>query len=210
METNSHVWRPSRAFYAVAIGIVIVGALACGFFIFRGMTQTRGKVLTLNMPGSSPLNLPNAGTYTIFYQTIRLGVGTNFPTTENMPKLNIEVTDRGTGQVIPLSAATEQLTYPIPKNTGISVLQFHLDGARQVQVKSGYLNGASTPPFLLAVAYGLPGQLVGHVLVGFGFFFIAVAIGLGFGSFVFFRRRTAEKWNHIADLELRPPPYILR
>lgn len=210
MDTDPGIWRPSRAFYAVAIAIVVIGVAICGYVIYRGMTQTRGKVISLNMPGSSPLDLPNGGTYTIFYQTVRLGFGTNFPTTQSMPKLNIKVTDRNTGEVIPLSAATEHLTYPIPKNTGVSVLQFHLNGPRHIAVTSGYLNGKSSPPFLLAVAYGLPGQLVGHVLFGFGIFFVTVAIALGLGAFTFFRRRSAEKWQHISDLDVHPPPYILR
>jgi len=194
----------------VAIAIVIIGVAICGYVIYRGTTHTRGKVLTLNMPGSQPLDLPNAGTYTIFYQTIRLGVGVNFPTTANMPKLNIKVTDRETGQLIPLSAATERLTYPIPKSTGVSVLQFHLNAPRQIQINGAYLNGKSSPPFLLAVTYGLPGQLVGHVLFGFGLFVISIAIALGLGAFIYFRRRSAEKLQRVSDLDLRPPPYIVR
>lgn len=181
---------PSRRYYALAALIFLAGASLSAWFLFSSLTSMGGQLQQFSAPGSAELLLQNRGEYTIFFEEETYFNGTFYSAEENISGLRLEVSERDSGQKLPLRYPAGSFTYSLGGRTGRSIAAFTVNRPGVYELSASYKDQG--PEVVLAVAAGLSGSIFHDVLAFLGLFLgsMAVAAALSLTTY----RKRQEAW----------------
>jgi hypothetical protein len=180
----------SRAWYGVAVIVLLAGLGAAGWTVWHGATGMAGSFMHLLAPGSTVLDLAETGTYTIFHESPGVIDGKIY-ISDNISGLAVKITGPG-GEPVPVTLPSGKSTYSYGSSEGTSFLSFTIAAPGQYRMSAAYPGGKSGDPAVLVIEHGFSLRLLFMVLkaVGFG---IAGVIGALVIFIVAFVRRAREK-----------------
>lgn len=191
---------PSRRGYLVALGVLVVGMVTFGAFLFFGLRGLGDELPRFVVPGTTELALNRTGTYTIFHESESVVAGRVYATAD-VSGLFVEVISADTGESIPLDTPGASSSYTLGGRSGTAVLTFEVEEPGSYHLSAGYADG-SGPESVLAVGHGFGRRLFlmvgGSIAIAFG----ATALALAIAIVTFVRRRRA----HRRAVKPRPVP----
>jgi hypothetical protein len=196
MGSNQTKIKPSRRFYLLGIAAFIIGGVLFGSFLFSSLENFAAEsTIQVVVPGTSDIELPEAGKYTIFYEYQSVVGNRVFSTGEDIPGLEVTLISKDTGLDIPLFRTSLSSTYSIGGRSGISLFDFSTDKPGIFELSAFYPSGeqSSAKNIVLAVMHGFVGKLMATILWGLAIFFGSVAIGIAIIVITFLKRRKAKK-----------------
>ena len=190
---NNQRSKASLAYLALAALVLIVGLLSVFWIVLRTAISAQGAIRPFVMPGTYQVDLPEPGTYTIYYEYESVVGNQTYSTGKTLPTgLTCEVLSQSTGsqvEVVPASGAA----YKMGSRSGVSVFQFTIDEPGPYEFSAAYSDGRTAPPIVLALEKGLLASLLTTVLAGFAICFGSLALAVTIVVVVLVKRyRTGE------------------
>ena len=151
------------------------------------------------VPGSSNITLSQPGKYTIFYE-YRSVVGNRiYSTSEGIPGLQVNLVSKDTGDEIPLSSASVNMTYTIGSRSGIGLFDLVIDQPGTYELSASYpaVQGQQNQEeIVLAVIDSstidkIFGGIMGNVASILAIVFIPFVAGIAIIIITFIKRRKA-------------------
>ena len=198
------VKKPGIAGYIIALIILILGvggAVAGVFFGVKGIAGMAGKQYVV--PGNHEIIIQEAGTYVVFQEATGMSPAGILPV-----GLNVMLTEKGTGQQIPLDPLSVSVNYNVNNRQGQGVLSFNVDKAGTYVLAASYPSGETGPPTVLTVSKGAAQVLksVGGMLGGCCILPAAVVAAFVIWLVTFLRRGKAERRQQEQQNVAAPPP----
>jgi hypothetical protein len=182
--------QPSRWYFLLAVLIAVAGFATFGWFIISGVSELGGGLTQMVAPGSAILNLSEAGEYTIFIESMTTVNGKFYRTGEQVPGLQIHVTESSSGSELAVYPAPANLSYSLGGRFGRSIMAFKVLRPGIYRINASYPREEG-PEVVLAVGNGLAGAIFKTVFealaICFGSLIAAAAIALA----VYTRRKKA-------------------
>ena len=144
--------QPSIWYYGLAVLIIIIGFLAFAGFIFSGISSIESGLMQMTAPGNAELDLKEPGEYTIFYESQSYFNGSVYNTAEQIPALQIRVSEKASGQTLATYPATGS-TYSMGSRTGRSIMAFKVERPGVYWINTSYPKEPG-PEVVLAVGKG--------------------------------------------------------
>ncbi len=166
--------QPSIWYYCLAVLIVIVGFAAFAWSLFSGISSVGSGLVQMTAPGYADLDLKEPGEYTIFYENQSYFNGSFYSTAEQIPGLQIKVSEKSSGRTVATYPASGSVTYSIGGRTGRSIMAFNVEEAGVYQINASY-PGGSGPQVVLAIGKGVAEGI---------FYLVITSIALLFGSII--------------------------
>ena len=143
----------SRAWYAVAALLFVVGMAGLGWVVWSGLSGIGDLIVRFVVPGSGELTLAEAGMYTIFHEeeSVIDGRVYNVPTIDG---LTVTVTEEADGATVPVRSPGVHMTYTIGGHSGVSVFAFEAVRPGRYRLTGAYDGGRTAPRTVLAVDLG--------------------------------------------------------
>jgi hypothetical protein len=161
----------SRAWYGVAVIVLLAGLGAAGWTVWHGVSGMAGSFMHLLAPGSTTLDLAETGSYTIFHESPGTIDGKVY-VSDHIGGLTVTVTGPG-GASIPVDAPSGKSTYSYGGHEGVSILGFDITAPGQYRMTASYPASHAGDQAVLAIAHGFAFRLIGTILK---------AVGLGIGG----------------------------
>jgi hypothetical protein len=163
--------QPSVWYYGLAVLVILIGFLAFAGFIYSGVSNIESGLVQMTAPGNADLDLKEPGEYTLFYENHSFFNGSIFNTAEQIPALQIRVSEKASGQTLATYPASGS-TYSMGGRTGRSVMAFKVEKPGVYRINASYPKEPG-PEVVLAVGKGFIDGI---------FYFIFAAVALLFGS----------------------------
>jgi hypothetical protein len=194
-ESNqeNQVVRPSRLLYLLALVIFAAGWVGFGLDMFSGLRGMDDKFQRVVVPGTSVINLREAGDYTIFHE-YRSVVGNKiYSTEEQLSGLEVKLGSKTTGAPVPISPSTGSGTYEFGGRAGTAVFSFSIKDPGDYELSASYPQGKEGPDVVLAVTRGFETGLVSTVLGSLGILFTCLLISAALAIYTLVKRYDANK-----------------
>jgi len=176
----------SRAWYGVAVIVLLAGLGAAGWTMWHGLGGMAGSFMHLLAPASATFDLAEAGTYTIFHESPGVIDGKTY-VSSNISGLTVKITGPG-GEPVPVARPSGKSTYSYGSREGVSFQIFTIASPGQYRISAAYPNGKSGDPAVLAVEHGFGVRLLFTVLQAVGFGIVGAVGGLVIFLVTFIRR----------------------
>ena len=174
--------KPGTGYYALAALLVVCGVLGCAGFFWWGLGGLGDDLTQVLVPGSTTLNLKDPGDYTIFHEYRSVMNGKVYSNTQGVDGLQLTLTNKTTGQVIPLSQPMGHSTYNYGGRSGSSVFDFTITQPGAYDFSGAYPPGQPAPQAVFAIGQGFMLKLMvsifGSLCSGFGGAGLGAVIGL--------------------------------
>lgn len=163
--------QPSVWYYGLAVLIIILGFVAFAGYLFSGISNIESGLVQMTAPGNAERDLTVPGEYTIFYENNTYFQGRFYNTAEQIPGLQISVSEKASGKTLVTYSATGT-TYSMGGRSGQSIAAFRVERGGTHWINTSYPK-VPGPEVVLAV---------GKEFVEGIFHLITVAMLLLFGS----------------------------
>lgn len=194
---NEERSRPSALWYLVAAGLLLAGAGAGTAHLVSGLQDLPGRLRQVVVPGETDLELPEAGTYTIYHEHRSAVGGGVYSSGPSLGGLHVEVHEKATGRAVALNAPSGSETYSIGGRAGYAVFKFEVMRPGMYTLWAGYAprTAAVVPPnapkTVLAVGQGFVWKLLGTIFGTLAFTFGGVALAVIIFVLTYVRRSRA-------------------
>jgi hypothetical protein len=183
---NSDI-QPSIWYYGLAILIIIVGFIAFAGFIFTSVSDMGESLMQVEVPGSADLDLEEPGEYTIFYENQTYFNGKFYSTDEQIPSLQINVSEIATGSYLKTYPSPGSFTYDFGSRSGRAITSFKVDRPGNYRINASYSEGPG-PDVVLAVGKGIVEGIFSSILTSLAALLGSIAVA-AIISFVTYTRR---------------------
>lgn len=179
--------RPSRWYYAIALGVLVVTGVVDVWFIYTYGSRMMAATQQLVVPGAWEIELREPGPHTIYYES-RSVVGGKIYATGGVTGLNVEVASKATGVRVALASPSTPTTYTFGSRSGTALFEFPVPAPGTYVVSAGY---ARPPGPEIVLAVGRAGWLTWVLGGAAGIAFGGAAMALTVLVVVFVKRRRA-------------------
>lgn len=193
---------PSRAWYALAGAIVVLGAVAAGVFLVKRIGNLGDNLTQVVVPGEATLTLAQPGNYTIFHERESVVDGRVYSST-SLSGLRVTLRNAA-GERVPLSGPVASTRYNFGGRSGVGIFEFRIAAPGRYRLTAAYDGGRTEPRTVLSVGSGFVASLLGTIFGGLGFAFGGVILGVAIAVPVFVKRRKAAQFAMAAPAG-RPP-----
>jgi hypothetical protein len=176
----------SRAWYGVAVIVLLAGLGAAGWTIWHGVGGMAGSFMHLLAPGSATFDLAETGTYTIFHESPGTIDGKTYMS-GNISGLTVKITGPG-GESMPVGLPSGKSTYSYGGREGVSFQSFTIATPGRYRMSAAYPDGKNGAQAVLAVEHGFALRLLFTVLKAVGFGIVGAIAALVIFVVTFIRR----------------------
>jgi hypothetical protein len=178
----------SRAWYAVAVVLFLVGGAGAGWALWTGFSGMGALIVRVVVPGSGELTLDAPGTYTIFHE--REGaIDGHLYKVESLAGLTVTVTEEASAAAIQVKSPGMNMTYSFGGHEGVSILAFDIVRPGRYRLAGAYDDGRTSPRTVLAIDLGLFTRLLRTIALACGPAAVGTLAALIIGLVTFFQRR---------------------
>jgi len=181
---------PGVWYYGLAVLIIIIGFAAFAGFMYQGILNIQNDLIQMKAPGTSMLNLSEAGEYTIFYENRSYLNGSIYSTADQMPKLHVSLKDMATGSDLVLHPPDESITYSLGDRNGRSVMAFDVIRPGVYQINASYF-GSEGGEFVLAVGKGIEQGMLSSIIFSIAALISSIALAAIIVYTTYRKRKTA-------------------
>jgi len=172
---------PDRRDLGLAALVVTAGILVFGWTIYSGISGMGDDLVRTTAPGTTDLDLQEAGEHTIFIESMSFEGGRFRSSGRAVPPgLEIEVVDLSSGEEVEVHPPRGRFSYRINSLSGSSIAAFTIDHPGIYRMNSRYSPGSEGPEVALAVGSGFTEKLIYAIFVSlaalFGSIILAAAI----------------------------------
>jgi hypothetical protein len=198
---NSDV-QPSIWYYGLAILIIVVGFIAFAGLIFSSVSDMGESLEQVIVPGSADLDLEEPGEYTIFYENQTYFNGKYYSTSEQIPGLQIQVSDIATRSYLATYPSPGSFSYDLGSRNGKAITSFRIERPGIYRINASYLDG-SGPDVVLAVGKGIVEGIFSTVLTSLAALFGSMAVAAIIAFMTYTRRKKAMNQKKEEDRMMR-------
>lgn len=166
----------SRWYYGLAVLVLVIGLSIFTWSLFSGISGSTAGLIQVVAPGTSDLDLKEAGEYTVFYENQSYADGRFFSTGDNIPGLKIEVMEKSTGNKFSTYSPPGSLTYRMGGRFGRAILTFQVNSPGVYQLRASYPPGQEGRQVVLAVGHGFMEGILSTVVISLAAFFGSLII----------------------------------
>lgn len=177
---------PSRLWYVVAILVLLAGIAGGVSFMMPRLTGLSDDFIRVIVPGDHEIELPEAGSYTIFHEPSGTVEGVLY-TASDISGLRVSLSSAAGGDIA-LGAGSGS-RYTAGGHRGYSIFTFEIPSAGAYHLAAAYDDGRTEPRTILAVSGGFVSGLVFTILGTIAMIFAGIGLALAVGLTTFFRRR---------------------
>ena len=199
--------KPSRAYYLLALLVLVVGVAAFIIFLIKGIGGITDKLVQMEAPGTAEMEFAETGTYTIFYEPESVFEGKVYNTRGNFTGVWCTVVSKETNTPVHLDQASVNTTYTVGGRSGMSLLDFEIDKPGTYEVTATYRDNPDRPRIVLAIGHGVARSIFTTVLVGIAIMFGTVTLTLLIAIITLVKRRRAKKALTQGSYPSYPTPY---
>ncbi|MGD8375645.1 MAG: hypothetical protein PVF68_05855 [Acidobacteriota bacterium] len=154
---------PRTRYYAIGIVLLVVAAFVGLRFYQRRLEAFAPGLVQVVVPGSTEVEFPRPGHGTVFLEPRSVVDGSLFLTPEDPGRL--EITLRGPdGSPVPLLRAWMPVRYELDQRAGVALFDFRIRAPGRYRLEAAYPPGTAGGSMVLAVGYGVLGDLSGSIL----------------------------------------------
>ena len=165
-----------RWYYGLAVLVLAIGFSIFAWSLFSGINGLTGGLVQIVAPGTSDVNLKEAGEYTIFYENQSYVDGRFFYTGDNIPGLQIKVIEKSTGNKLSTYSSPGSLTYSMGSRFGRAILAFRVSRPGIYQLSAYYPSDHEGHQVVLAVGHGFIEGILSTVTISLAAFFGSLII----------------------------------
>jgi hypothetical protein len=154
--------------------MIVVGFSIFAWSIFSSFSDMGRELSQVVVPGSADLDLKEPGEYTVFYENQTYVNGKFYSTGEQIPGLQIQVSEKATGRELSTYPTPGGFTYSFGGRSGRSIMTFRVERSGIYQINASYPSGKG-PEVVLAMGHGFAESIFSSV---------AIALAALFGSMV--------------------------
>ncbi|NPV62114.1 MAG: hypothetical protein HPY61_05690 [Methanotrichaceae archaeon] len=185
--------KPSPWYYALAALIIIAGTAMSFQLLMSGLGSITEGLTQVIVPGESSLDLPAAGEYTIFYESLSAAEGRIYSTGDDISGLEIRIINKTEGFLVPTYPPFSQMSYDLGGRSGQSVLAFQIDQPGEYLLSASYPPGSEGPDAVLAVGQVFFSNLLFEILSVLALIFGSLLAGGIIIILTFIKRRDASR-----------------
>lgn len=182
---------PGRWVYAVAVLIAFAGLALCGTAIYHAVISLTHGFQQFVVPGGTTITFERTGNYTIYHEYRSVIANRIYHTDEAVSGLECEVSEAGTGRMIPIRTARANSTYQIGGREGRGLFEVKIDKPGTYEFRGRYAAGFDGPSTVLAVGTASILRFVALVFGGLAALFTCAIVALLIVLYTFVRRRAA-------------------
>lgn len=196
--------QPGIWYYGLAVLVIIIGFLAFAGLIYSGVSSVESGLVQMTAPGNADLELKEPGEYTLFYENHTYFNGSIYSTAEQIPALQIVVSEKESGQTLATYPASGN-TYSMGDRTGRSVMAFKVEKPGIYWINASYAKEPG-PEVVLAVGKGLMDSIFYLVFAAAALLFGSIAIAAIITYLTYTRRRKALLSQKEEERQIRGGP----
>jgi len=204
---NEQRIKPSRIYYLLAAGIVVLGGgiSACSLIaVFAHVLQPGQSVI---VPGEGDVQLEQAGRYTVCYEYRSVIGGTIRCTPEDPPPLQCALTSQSNGREIPVKPLDMGYRYTRGASEGVGVWSFNIDKPGNYKLVARYPQGVEGPEeVVLTVVKGFPWRRVFWFVISVPLVIACFGAGVVIFIVTLVRRSASKGFSHRERIAVPPPP----
>lgn len=167
---------PSRAWYGLAIIVLLTGIALFVMFLMKGIIGFTGGMTQVVVPGSETLDLKKPGKYTIFHEHRSVIEGKVYASGAQLADMEIRVIDHASGADLVLSPVMGSSNYSMGGRQGYGVFNFQVAGPGKYELVAEYKDGHTGPETVLAISGGFVENLVITILGSIGILFGTITV----------------------------------
>lgn len=194
--------QPSMWHYGLAVLIIFLGFILFAWSLFSSFSQMDSDLVRFVAPGSADLDLQEAGEYTIFYENQSYLNGRLYSTAEQIPGLQIMVTEKTTGRSPAINPSLSGSSYSMGSRSGRSIMAFDVEQPGIYQINASYSKGTG-PDVVLAVGHEFAERLFSRVLMSMAVLFGSILLGGAVAVLTYTRRKKALERQQIEERLIR-------
>ncbi len=184
---------PGRWYYGLAAAVFVAGCVYFGVFLWQNISRIGENLARVVVPGKSQLTLSKPGKYTIFYEHQSVVGSKVYSTSRDLSGLECSLVSKDTGADIALSPSTMNSTYSLGSRSGVSVLEFQIEGAGTYELSAHYSEGQEGPEVVLAVGEGFAQDILKTVFGALGILFGTIGLAVAIVVITLIKRDKAKK-----------------
>lgn len=201
---NDRNIQPSIWYYGLAMMIIVIGFLAFAGLIYSGVSNIESGLVQIAAPGDTDLDLKEPGEYTLFYENQSYFNGSIYNTAEQIPALQISVSEKASGQTLATYPASGS-TYSMGGRNGRSVMSFNVEKTGIYWINASYPKEPG-PEVVLAVGRGFIDGIFYFVFTALALLFGAIAIAAFISYKTYTRRKKALLSQKEEERQIRGGP----
>lgn len=159
---------------------VILGLIGAAFFVvtlYTGIQKMNDGMIRFKVPGSSEITLNDIGDYTIFHEFRSSFDGVIYNSQEDLSGLQVTITEKNSGTLIPLSAVSTRSTYKIGSYSGYSIYNFKTT-TPGVYIFNGEYHNEKGSDVILSLGYKTGTMLLSTIGVSLVILFLTIGISV--------------------------------
>lgn len=187
-----HLITPSRTYYALPIGVFILGMAIFVLFLLQSLNSLGDDLSQYVVPGSHKIALTETGTYTVFHEYKSVVGNEVFSSPSGLPGLRIHLVSP-VGDEVSLHRPSASGTYSLGGRSGFAVLEFEVQQPGLYQLSAGYESGVREPRIVLALGHDFMSRLFGTIIISIVILFVSLAIAVSITIVIWRKRKKAEE-----------------
>ncbi|MCX6668767.1 MAG: hypothetical protein NTV25_03045 [Methanothrix sp.] len=181
---------PSPWYYGLAVLIIVVGFSIFAWSIFSSFSDMGRELSQVVVPGSADLDLKEPGEYTVFYENQTYVNGKFYSTGEQIPGLQIQVSEKATASELSTYPSPGGFTYSFGGRSGRSIMTFRVERPGIYQINASYPSGKG-PEVVLAVGRGFAESIFSSVVIALAALFGSMVMAAVVVFVTYTRRKKA-------------------
>jgi len=194
--------KPRRAFYLLPLVFLVAAGLPSLLLLLEGIDGIRRPLVRMVAPGTADVVFDRQGRWTVFYEHRSTVDGRVFRSPEQVPFLEISVSDPD-GNDVPVDSTAASFEYQTLRAAGSAVATFTIVGTGTYEVAIADDSPAPSGEFVVAFGYE-KGRAVGRTVFGAVLLGATVLVALIAVGVIFFLRVRDKRKRDVAS-----PPYAM-
>lgn len=154
---------PRTRYYAIGVVLLVLAVIAGLRFYQRRLEAFPPGLVQVVAPGNAEVEFPRPGHGTVFLEPRSVVDGGLFLTPEDPGRLEIMVHGPD-GKPVPLLRSWVPVRYELDQRAGVALFEFRIRTPGRYRLEAAYPPGTAGGSMVLAVGYGLLGDLSGSTL----------------------------------------------
>ncbi len=183
----------------------VAGTLAGVLVLVNGLSSLDRRFQRFVVPGRVEMQLPEAGTYTLFHEYQSVIDGVVYSTPGGLSGVRFSLREKDGGE-IPLRDLTANSRYSFNGRQGVGMFTFTVEWAGTYILTVAPPDDHEQPPAVISVASGFTATLVVTILKMLGVMLVSIFMGAGLIFYVMMQRRWALGLPPIPGFSGTPKP----
>lgn len=188
---NTGEVKPSKFFYGIAGGVLVVGIVLFVIILVKGITSSVDRLnMRVLVPCSELLELNEKGDYTIYFE-YRSVVDGKMVETRDINGLKCSLMNTNTAEYIELKSTSNSSNYSLGGRKGYSVFEFSIDQPGEYEFEAIYENRDGEEA-VLAIGKGFGSALIKTILLCIATLFVSLGTSISIFCITLAKRRKAK------------------